>query len=72
MFNTVEEIQPYVRQFIAFAEANPDKRFFVTKIGCGIAGFSVEEIADLFVDVIDKNIKNIILPKEFLKKGAIL
>jgi hypothetical protein len=65
MFKTVEEIQPYVHRFIAFAAANPDKCFLVTKIGCGIAGFEVEEIANLFVDVIDKNIKNVFLPKDF-------
>jgi hypothetical protein len=72
MFKTVEDIQPYVERFIEFAEKNPDKRFLVTKIGCGIAGFKVEEIANLFVDVIDKNIKNIYLPKEFFNAGHIL
>ena len=36
----VETIAPYVDEFIAFAEAHPELTFFVTKIGCGIAGFS--------------------------------
>ncbi|MDR1458799.1 MAG: hypothetical protein LBI60_01085 [Bacteroidales bacterium] len=72
MFNSVEEIQPYVERFIEFAEKNPENRFFVTKIGCGIAGFKVEEIANLFIDVIDKNIKNVLLPIEFLRAGHIL
>lgn len=59
----VETIKPYVDEFIAFAKAHPEYKFFVTKIGCGIAGFREEEIAPLFYHAID--CKNIILPKEF-------
>ena len=44
----VETIVPYVDEFIAFAEAHPELTFFVTKIGCGIAGFSEAEISPLF------------------------
>ena len=33
----VETIKPYVDEFIAFAKAHPEKKFLVTKIGCGIA-----------------------------------
>jgi len=36
----------------------------VTPIGCGIAGFSVEEIAPLFQDALKMD--NIRLPKSFL------
>ena len=50
-------------EFIAFAKAHPEYKFFVTKIGCGIAGFRVNEIAPLFANAID--VENIILPKEF-------
>ena len=60
----VETIKPYVDEFIAFAKAHPEYKFFVTKIGCGIAGFRVEEIAPLFSLAID--CENIILPKEFV------
>lgn len=59
----VETIQPYVDEFIEFAENNPDKTFYVTKIGCGIAGFKEAEIAPLFKKAI--NISNIRLPKDF-------
>ena len=38
--------------------------FFVTRIGCGIAGFRDEEIASLFKDTID--VENNILLKEFV------
>ncbi len=60
----VETIKPYVDQFIEFASSHPELKFFVTRIGCGIAGFTVEEIAPLFENAID--IPNVILPKEFV------
>ena len=40
-------------------------KFLVTPIGCGIAGFTVEEMAPLFADAIDD--ENIILPEGFVK-----
>lgn len=66
----VKTIAPYVNQFILFAIANPELKFLVTKIGCGIAGFRVEEIAPLFIKAL--MVKNIYLPKDFytlLTKG---
>ena len=47
MHGGVDEIRPYVDDFIAFASSHPDKRFLVTEIGCGIAGFRPKEIAPL-------------------------
>ncbi len=38
-----------VEKFICFAEANPQMKFWVTRVGCGLAGFKDEEIAPLFV-----------------------
>ena len=64
MHGGVDAIKPYVDEFIAFAKGHPEMKFYVTKIGCGIAGFTTEEIAPLFVDAID--VENVILPKEFV------
>jgi len=61
----VETIKPYVDEFIEFAQTHPELKFFVTRIGCGIAGFRDEQIAPLFAAAIDK--ENIILPKEFVE-----
>lgn len=61
----VETIRPYVEEFIDYAKSHPDLTFYVTKIGCGIAGFSFEEMAPLFSDAI--TISNIRLPKEFVE-----
>ena len=66
MFDTTGEIQPYVTEFINFAKSHPEYRFLVTKIGCGIAGFSITEIAELFRPVILEQIQNISLPIEFV------
>jgi len=66
MLDTTGEIQPYVTEFINFAKSHPEYRFLVTKIGCGIAGFSITEIAELFRPVILEQIQNISLPIEFV------
>lgn len=60
----VETIRPYVDEFIAFAAAHREYRFLVTRVGCGIAGFAVDEIAPLFAEAIDMD--NVILPKAFV------
>jgi hypothetical protein len=39
----------------------------VTEIGCGIPGFTVEQIAPLFNKAIDENIKNICSPASYYK-----
>jgi hypothetical protein len=56
----VETIAPYVDEFIAFARQHPELQFLVTRIGCGIAGFTDEEIAPLFEKTHD--VENIVLP----------
>ena len=61
----VETIKPYVDEFIRFAAGHPEKRFLVTPIGCGIAGFTAEEIAPLFADA--RGLENISLPASFWK-----
>lgn len=60
----VETIKPYVDEFINFAAGHPELTFLVTPIGCGIAGFRVEQIAPLFVKAL--NAPNIVLPKSFV------
>ena len=59
----VETIKPYIDEFIDFAKKHPELKFLVTEIGCGIAGFTVKEIAPLFKNAIDQ--ENIFLPERF-------
>lgn len=61
----VETIKPYVDEFIRFAMTRPDLKFYVTQIGCGIAGFTPDEIAPLFKDAI--KMENVILPVDFVE-----
>ena len=65
MQSGVETIKPYVNDFISFAKTRPELKFIVTEIGCGIAGFTVAEIAPLFKVTIDEEIENVYLPKSF-------
>lgn len=58
-----ETIQPYVDEFILFAQSRPELFFYVTRIGCGIAGFRDEEIAPLFKNAL--SLDNVALPKTF-------
>ncbi len=60
----VDAIKPYVDQFIEMAKVMKDKKFYVTKIGCGIAGFKIEEMAPLFKGALE--LENVALPQEFV------
>ena len=59
----LSSIRFYVYEFIEFARLNPEYKFLVTEIGCGLAGFSVYDIAPMFIDAYP--IENIYLTKSF-------
>ena len=61
----VDTISPYVDEFIEFARSRTDPTFLVTRIGCGIAGFTDDEIAPLFRAAL--SVENILLPRSFVK-----
>lgn len=65
MFKTVAEIKPYVDDFIDLAREWDQTTFYITRIGCGIAGFTDEEIAPLFRDALP--LYNVRLPESFVK-----
>lgn len=56
-----EVMAEQVERFIEFAKKHPELKFLVTEIGCGIAGYTPEEVAPLFKGVSE----NVILPEEF-------
>jgi hypothetical protein len=56
-------IEGYVKAFIEESKKYPYLTFLVTEIGCGLAGFSPQDIAPMFKDVPD----NIVLPEKFWK-----
>ncbi len=51
MHGGIKEIKPYVDDFIAYVRQHPHNRFLVTRVGCGIAGFTDEEMAPLFQEL---------------------
>lgn len=61
----VETIRPYVDDFIKLAREWDQTTFYVTRIGCGIAGFTDEEIAPLFAEAL--SLYNVRLPESFVK-----
>lgn len=64
MHRSVDEIKPYVDDFVEYVKRHPNNRFLVTRIGCGIAGFKDREIAPLFKAV--KDTPNVCLPEDWL------
>ena len=46
--------------FIRYAKQHPELTFLVKRIGCGIAGFTDEQIAPLFAAA--RNLSNVALP----------
>lgn len=42
------DIANYVGDFLAYAAEHPEIAFFVTRIGCGLAGLDDEQIAPMF------------------------
>ena len=63
MHGGVNVIKPYVDDFVKYAEEYPELKFLVTRVGCGIAGFSDEDIAPLFADCV--SMENVFLPRNF-------
>ena len=61
----LRKIVPYVEAFIECAECNPDCIFLVTEIGCGLAGYTPEDIAPMFKECIE--LENVKLPLSFWK-----
>lgn len=62
----LDEIKPFVEEFIDFAKKNPNLIFLVTEIGCGLSKMSPRQIAPLFKDAI--SVQNIHLPIRFWNK----
>lgn len=45
---TLQQITPFVLAFLEYAGAHPELEFEVVKIGCGLAGFTEDQIAPMF------------------------
>ena len=62
---SLESLERDVEEFIRFADAHPEMTFLVTRIGCGIAGYTDTQIAPMFASAV--GLSNVHLPAEFWK-----
>jgi len=58
-----EELELAVGQFTDHALADPDHNYLVTAVGCGIAGYTPEEVAPMFMEA--ASLPNVYLPQCF-------
>ena len=54
-----------VENFIACAKQHPELTFLVTAVGCGIAGYTPNEVAPLFKEAL--TLENVYLPEVFIE-----
>lgn len=59
---SLHEIEAHVKEFLAYAEVHPELTFQLTAIGCGLAGYTPQDIAPMFV----RAPANVHKPQEFL------
>ena len=61
----LESLKGAVDRFTEYARGHRDLNFFVTAVGCGIAGYTPEEVAPFFYDA--AQLSNVYLPVSFWK-----
>ena len=57
------DIKVAVERFAQYAKEHPEQNFLVTRIGCGLGGWRVPQIAPMFREA--SLLNNVWLPKEF-------
>lgn len=51
----LKDIRNYVKKFVSFTKSNPDLQFWVTRVGCVIAGYEDADIAPMFKGAVNCN-----------------
>lgn len=64
MHGGLDDIKPYVDGFIEYVRNHPNNRFLVTRVGCGIAGFTDKQMAPLFEEA--WRLPNVNVPKTWV------
>lgn len=52
-----QALQEAAERFVEFARSRPDLRFYLTKVGCGIAGYGEDVVAPMFAEAPDNVVK---------------
>lgn len=63
--SSLNQLHQSVGRFLEYVKTHPDKKFYVTAIGCGSAGLTPSLVAPSFEPVVTQNISNVWLPAEF-------
>lgn len=61
---TIGEITQYVDRFLSSAKEHTDKKFLVTRLGCGFSGYDDSDISKLFTKALA--LDNVYLPQSFI------
>jgi hypothetical protein len=59
----LDVFREHAERFVDFAARHPELRFLVTEVGCGIAGYTPEDVAGFFRGAGD----NVVLPESFIR-----
>jgi len=64
---SLRDLSDNINDFLVDAIDNPNLKFYVTKIGTGLAGYKVSEIRNIFNDFLELDMipDNVILPREY-------
>lgn len=63
--STLQEIGKEIQDMLLFAKDNQQLKFYITKIGSSLAGYTIKEIKSLFEKLKHIISDNVILPKEY-------
>jgi hypothetical protein len=59
----LDVFEEQARRFLEFAQEHDELRFLVTEVGCGIAGYTPEQVAKFFRGAP----QNVVLPESFTR-----
>ena len=63
---SIDELRDAVIRFIKFVDENNQYIYLVTPVGCGHAGFTVSEVAEMFKSLV--TYENVMLPQVFINE----
>lgn len=73
---TRTELKKNIAEFVSYVLMNQNLTFYLTKIGCGIAGWDIEDVKELFWQAIEEESTeeaseqslpaNLVIPQEFM------
>lgn len=61
---SLKKIESHILEFLIVVGKNEEKQFLLTRIGCGLAGYKDQQIAEIFAKYLPLP-NNLVLPKEF-------